>query len=100
MLQFKGKRKLEEIQKRVLESGGQWDQAGFDAGSDIVYFRFNKKNVCYNTFNGRFSLIVSKRLVTELSTHMENRKWYRDLLNLLYTPKEVRKHGNNLRGRN
>ena len=89
MLSFSGNRKLSDIKKLVIASGGACDESAFKSGSDWIFFRYKGRKITYNTFNGRFITQIGKRYVTEENTNMEKYKWYVDLLNLLYLPVKV-----------
>lgn len=92
---YGGNRPLKEIKAAVKRNGWLWDQSRHDGGSDCVTFSFasgrKKVVVVYNTFNGKFTVMNNGNMITEHSTDMDHVKWYADLLDIIYRPRQVKK---------
>lgn len=93
MKTFKGNRSVTEIKQRMKKLGYHWtkqSQNAYAAGSD--YMGFENKNglfVLFSTFNGQFSvkdLKKQKIIATHMSTELDDKAWYSDILDALYEP--------------
>lgn len=86
-LNFDGNRPIVEIKKAVKKAGGQWDESRYAKGSDWMTFYYKGRSFTYAPCSGRFMVSTGKTIVSESTRKMERYKWYIEVLNLLYLPR-------------
>ncbi len=93
MKKFKGNRPLKDIDKKMADIGMLIDKSDFNKGGDWVTYKGSFYNipasVIFNVVTGYFQVIngfTGEQIATHLSTELDDKEWYSELINILYLP--------------